>query len=173
MKTNNSLWENPSYPFRAWHRYIPWFFRTLKFSWQRAVRGFSDYDVWDLDSYLAILIEESLTHLANTAHGCPDAADNMESWQNVLKNTAKYFHKYACENNERSLEAYIRYLRLKQELLEEHPKADVDGLLMISPALVVLRDSWLHISEEEEKKQVENLRKGMENLTLIFPYLWD
>ena len=173
MKTNNSLWQNPSVPFRAWYRYFPWFFRTLKFSWQRAVRGFGDYDVWNLDCYLAILIEESLIHLADTAHGYPGIADNMESWQRALKNTAKYFHEYSWEDMDQPTEAYIRYLRFKQQLLEEHPEADENDLLMISPALVALKNSWLHELDEVENRKKENLHKGMDNLKLIFPCLWD
>lgn len=174
IKTDNSLWQNPSFPFRAWYYYIPWFFRTLKFCIQRARRGFSDYDVWNLDSYLAILIKESLVHLADTAHGYPNNTDDMESWKRTLINTAEYFHKYYEEEEvDQSNDAYIRYLQLKQELLKEHPNAEESDLLMISPALVTLRDFWLREYDKVEESKKENLRKGMDKLKLIFPYLWD
>lgn len=173
IKTDNSLWKNPSFPFRAWYYYIPWFFRTLKFCIQRARRGFSDYDVWNLDSYLAILIKESLVHLANTAHGHPNNTDDMESWKRTLIDTAEYFHKYFCEDTDQSNDAYTSYLQLKQQLLKEHPNANECDLLMISPALVALRDLWLHEDDKIEKNKRENLRKGMDKLKLIFPYLWD
>lgn len=173
IKTDNSLWQNPSFPFRAWYYYIPWFFRTLKFCIQRARRGFSDYDVWNLDSYLAILIKESLIHLADTAHGYPNNTDDMESWQSTLIDTAEYFHKYYEEDTTQSIDAYTSYLRLKEQLLKEHPNADERDLLMISPALVALRDLWLHEDDKIEKSKRENLQKGMDKLKLIFPYLWD
>jgi hypothetical protein len=172
LKTENSLWTNPCYPFRAWYRYVPWFFRRLKLSCQRARRGFSDYDVQDLDSYLTILISESLARFADTTSSCPLAAANFESWRNMLQNTSKYFKRYAIISDEATW-AYKQYVDYRDELRKKYPKASDNDLFMIDPALMHLHNIWRDLSAEEEKKKKEYLRKGMENLALILPELWN
>lgn len=66
----------------------PW--TRVKWRWQRSVRGWSDYDVWGLDSYLERVIGGSILHLRDTSHGYPgtEGASTMVEWQTVLTNIA-------------------------------------------------------------------------------------
>jgi hypothetical protein len=63
-----------------WH-VPPW--RRLKWRWQRAMRGWSDRDVWNLDSYLAAVISGSVAQLREEVHGYP-AEMTFDDWKDVL-----------------------------------------------------------------------------------------
>lgn len=47
------------------------FFRKIKFAFQRVKRGFSDYDVWDIDMWFCKTVPAMLERLAETTHGYP------------------------------------------------------------------------------------------------------
>lgn len=172
MKTNNSLWGNPSYSFHEWHKYIPWFFRNLKYAYQRACRGYSDSDVWNLDNYLAILIAESLTSLADDTVGYPVSMPSPKAWDDTLRNVAKHFSDYANNYDEESTNAFLAYLNVKKELVERHPRATEDELMMVSPALRAVKDLWIKTYEREEQAADENIREGLKKLADIFQNLW-
>lgn len=76
-----------------------WFtalWRSLKYSKQRANRGFCDYDVWDIDTWFLNTTPKMLRQLATTASGYPDHMDGIESfedWQNTLLTMANYFEQ--------------------------------------------------------------------------------
>lgn len=53
------LYAKPGYKMRPLER-IKWWIRRAKYARQRARWGFSAYDVWDMDHYLAELISEML-----------------------------------------------------------------------------------------------------------------
>ena len=171
-KTQNSLWENPSYPFRAWYRYIPWFFRNLKYSYQRACRGYSDSDVWNLHYYLATLIAESLTSLADDTVGYPVSMPSPEAWDDSLRNVARHFFDYVNHDEEESTNAFLAYLSVKKELVERYPRATEEELMMVSPALRAVKDLWLKTYEKEEQAKEENIHDGLKKLADIFQNLW-
>lgn len=172
MKANNSLWQNPSFPFRAWHRYIPWFFRNLKYAYQRACRGYSDCDVWNLDSYLATLIAESLISLADDTVGYPISMSSPEAWDETLRNVAKHFSNYVNSSDEESTNAFLAYLNVKKELVERHPQATEEELMMVSPALRAVKDLWIKTYKKEAQADSENIRDGLKKLADIFQNLW-
>jgi hypothetical protein len=172
MKTDNSLWQNPSFPFRAWYRYVPWFFRNLKYAYQRACRGYSDCDVWNLDNYLAILIAESLTSLADDTVSYPVSVSSPKAWDDTLRNVAKHFSDYANQYDEESMNAFLAYLNVKKELAERHPRATEDELMMVSPALRAVKDLWIKTYEKEEQANNENIHDGLKKLADIFQSLW-
>ena len=75
-------WSNISYPFRK----VYWFFL-------RGKNGWVPNDTWDLDSYLARVISESLKHLAETSNGwpCSNEFPTFESWKEYLLKLSKAF----------------------------------------------------------------------------------
>lgn len=58
--------------------------------YQRATRGWSERDVWDLDTHLCATISAQLTHLADNAHGWPAGEDypQFEDWTAALHQAA-------------------------------------------------------------------------------------
>lgn len=70
--------------------------RVVRYSWQRARRGWADCDVWNVDVWFCAVAPEMLRHLANNHQGYPttfaDVAgsddDKSERWEKVLKQIA-------------------------------------------------------------------------------------
>ena len=80
-----------------WWENIRWFFRSFKLAAQRIKRGYSDYDIVDLDSYLTGLIACALDDFANRTCSIPqeyldkfnnDEDKAFECWKNQLKSVS-------------------------------------------------------------------------------------
>ncbi len=65
-----------------WFKHPFWGLRNFI---QRGKRGWSDRDVWSLDTYLAQVIAESVTKLKETNHGHPGDLE-YEEWLAILDN---------------------------------------------------------------------------------------
>lgn len=120
-----------------WNWYSPKnikiFFRNIKFAYQRVVRGYSDWDVWDLNTTLLIYLPETLRYLANNTHSYPmemteeewkqklnqiaDGFEHADEANNYYKN--EYWDLYLKELNQkpgaRDIEAFERYKKLRVE----------------------------------------------------------
>ena len=73
----------PWYP-RNWWNNIKHFFRTIKWGWQRATKGYSDYDTWNLDAYYSNMIIASLSQFRAKANGYPYYMNDIEEWYAIL-----------------------------------------------------------------------------------------
>ena len=73
----------PWYP-RNWWSNIKYFFRTIKWCWQRATKGYSDYDTWDLDVYYDRLMIASLSQFRAETMGYPGYMEDIEEWYAIL-----------------------------------------------------------------------------------------
>ena len=70
-----------------WIRNIP---REMKWFFQRGLRGWSDYDVWDLDSYLNDWVPKAVKHLKSISHSHPVNL-TPEEWDKILMKIAEGF----------------------------------------------------------------------------------
>ena len=86
------LYAKPGYKMKPLAR-IKWWIRREKFKWQRARWGFSSYDVWDMDHYLAELISEMLLYKAKFGMSYFNDMTEEES-QQWLIDTAAMFKEY-------------------------------------------------------------------------------
>lgn len=73
----------PWYP-RNWWNNIRHFFYTIKWGWQRATKGYSDYDIFDLDIYYSRLMIASLSQFRAETGGYPGYMDSIEEWYAIL-----------------------------------------------------------------------------------------
>ena len=73
----------PWYP-RNWWDNIRYFFRTIKWAWQRATKGYSDYDTFDLDVYYSRLMISSLSQFREDTRVYPGYMDSIEEWYAIL-----------------------------------------------------------------------------------------
>ena len=100
-------WKYPA----CWFRNIKTFCRGFKYAYQRIVRGFSDYDCFDLDTYYLRNMSATLRHLADTSMGYP-INYTPESWAEKLHSMADkmdYILKDNDDDNEYA-EGYMEYL---------------------------------------------------------------
>lgn len=73
----------PWYP-RNWFDNIKYFFRTIKWGWQRATKGYSDYDTWDLDVYYSRMMIASLSQFRAETKGYPVCMNDIKEWYAIL-----------------------------------------------------------------------------------------
>ena len=59
------------------------FFRSIKFAWQRAFRGYDDFAWWDLDLYIAKIAAPILLKMAERTPGYPPDLTE-EEWGVIL-----------------------------------------------------------------------------------------
>ena len=127
MKSENSCfiqYSNWKYP-QNWFRNIIQFFRNIKWSIQRARRGYSDRDLWDFDVFLTNILIEGLDDFTKNLHGAPDEYyDNenksIQPWIDKIKEVRQHFiiaadeeywlddisieeYRLRCENREKEL----------------------------------------------------------------------
>ena len=63
---------------------IKWFFRWLKWSYQRAFNGYSQCDTWGIDYYLVRILIPMITRLRNRDIGYPESCSSPEVWNSIL-----------------------------------------------------------------------------------------
>lgn len=91
-------WKYPS----CWWGNIRWFFRSFKLAFERARKGYSSYDIVDLDSYFIGKLACALEDFAEKNVGIPleyvDAANGdsdkaFENWNNEIKHVSQLLFK--------------------------------------------------------------------------------
>lgn len=68
------------------------FFRNCHYAWQRAIKGYCDWDLWDLDIFYRQLFINSLQDFKERANGYP-ANMTEEEWNNYLTEMIGHFKK--------------------------------------------------------------------------------
>ena len=142
---------------------IKWWFRRRKYIKERAEKGWSSYDVWDFDTYLAQLIGGALEFLAQNHMSHPHDR-TPEEWSAQLQYIADCFKQY---NEEKDCPSYTAW---HESVCREETKK---GCITISGGDEDLLRAW----REEEKKNYEEkmnrLKEGFDLLYEVFPNLWD
>lgn len=167
-------WKNPL----NWWRLPGCWCRAVKWAWQRATKGFSDLDCWNLHNFYLEVFEGSLKHLAERNIGCPkkyyDSSrlnDECWKWREHLFEIADCF-KEAHEAKTSYINPY------EDEYLENFHMA----FERTSKGYYTLKDGEVDTELLEKYKREEknkffhrniNLVKGLDMLKEIFWYLWD
>lgn len=92
-------WSRP----RNWFHNIKTFFRNIKRAWQRATRGYCDWDIYDLDCFLLPLMRDTINQLAESTHGYPgnDGYNwTYDSWVTYLKSLSEALNKCMLDSDE-------------------------------------------------------------------------
>lgn len=159
FKQNYCPWKYPS----NWRPNFRLFFRQFKWAYQRATRGYCDYDVWDLDSYYLDLFFVTLNHLADTAYGYPGTKEfpTYEDWQRALKEMAWHFFKANESNDYFPHPAEDKWWEAVKNDSEPWSRDDENSKAMLAESYVLA-----------SKRDIE-LKKGLEKLNKVFRHLWD
>jgi hypothetical protein len=67
------------------------FFRGIKYRRQRARRGYSDRDLWDIGEYLSTIVPPMMRHLKDNGSGYPVKIGSRKKWEEILEDIAKGF----------------------------------------------------------------------------------
>lgn len=142
---------------------IKWWIRRAKFTWQRAHWGFSAYDTWEMDYYLAELIADMLLYKAkfDASYFNGMTPEETQQW---LIDTAALFKEYGREENETP--AYKAYkasvIRTKNE----------DGSITVESD-DELAKAWREDEKRRYEDRMNKLRLGFDRLSEKFSELWD
>lgn len=86
---------------RWWLHNVKQFFKNIKYAWQRIIRGFSDPDWWELDSYISRVIAGGLGELNKMRNGFPPELDLQfgenngdKEWSRILSEIVSNIRKY-------------------------------------------------------------------------------
>ena len=86
-----SPWKYPP----NWWRNIKQFFRHFKWGWQRATKGYCEYDLFAFDEYYLNLIANTLHEFANKTQGYPGTYETFEKWQQHIHDLGDEFKEIA------------------------------------------------------------------------------
>lgn len=100
LNLHNYSWFPWKYPSHWWAN-IKYWVRTLRYGRQRIRYGFSEQDLWDLDSYLSELIASALHNFTNNLHSAPyqyyhQDTDDVDGWVAKVQEVAAKWDDLAC-----------------------------------------------------------------------------
>lgn len=159
-KLNIWKWEEPYRWYRI-DRKIRFFFRKIKWAWQRAKYGYCDRDLWNLDYTLGNYIASSVNKLADITHGYPYGT-TPEEWDGILRSIARNF--YLCTNEDCYDNPYEHmWFRFETE----------DGSFDAAARKSELWDKYMRV--EKEKLDTMDIRRqeGFNLLQKWYTDLWD
>lgn len=159
-----NLYAKPEYKMQLLAR-IKWWFKRAKYARQRARWGFSEYDVWDMDTYLAELIGNMTEYLSKRSQTHPWDMDEKE-WKNTLKTISKSFKQY---NIERPCISYEKY---QAELVRKAEEGKFGREITHSIPEEVAK-AWAKEELENYASQMEELKRGFDLLYKYYSNLWD
>lgn len=144
-----------------WTVRIKWWFKRRKYIKERARNGWSSYDVWDFDTYLAQVISGALEFLSKN-HMSHSYDYTPEEWSARLHQIAECFKQY---NEEKVCPSYEAY---RAECLAEREK----GCVTIFGNEELLK-AWQEEEEHNRKEKMRKLKEGFDLLYEVYPNLWD
>ena len=150
-----NLIAKPNYKMRPLAR-IKWWFRKRNYIKERAEKGWSRYDAWDFDNYLATVIGGALDFLAG-AHISHPWDYTPEEWSEKLTCISKCFKQYTEDYECPSYEKWARAVRLGAD----------------SNTLQDLSDEWHKEQLAQYNEKIKRLKEGFDLLYEVFPSLWD
>jgi hypothetical protein len=107
--------RSDAFIYRQWWKHP---FRVLEHRRERARRGFSRYDVWSLDGYLAQVIADSLRELRLNGHGYPGTFNNQDEWSKVLLGIETPLRIWAETHHDMDLDEEDRWMERCHESLK-------------------------------------------------------
>lgn len=167
---------------RPWNlaRYIK---KSLKWSWQRITRGFSDGDIWWMETYLQMLLPDMLQYLKDHRMGSPVCLNRTdkpeddschEEWDKVLDQMIflwRESYEYSSSQKNPCEEAYSELLKKFFDKYE-----DLGTGLAMMHCDPKYKKVWDKYKQEEEKiilYRAECKNKALDMLKEYFCCLWD
>lgn len=155
-----NLYAKPAYRMRLKDR-IKWWFRRAKYARQRARWGFSEYDVWDFESYHAELIGAMMRYWAKHNHSYhPEMTD--EEWKAVLNKIAECFEFWSKDLPTPAYEAFHKAV----------VRTEGKGCVTVE-APDELFQAWRAEEWNNYELKMQKLKEGFDLLYKYYPHLWD
>lgn len=156
IKNKLNIWKWKE-PYR-WYRIdkkIGFFFRKVKWAWQRAKYGYCDRDLWDLDHTLGNYIASSVNKLADITHGYPHGT-TPEVWDGILRSIARNFYLGTDEDE---------WGNPYEEELFKDSRDEVESREVFN--------KWVKVEEENYQAMQVRRQEGFNLLQKWYTDLWD
>ena len=150
-------WKEPTRWYRVDQK-IAFFFKKIKWMFQRAKYGYCDRDVWNLDYTIGNYLASTLNKLADTTHGHPTDVTEKE-WGDILKNMSYNF--YVGTNEDFWEDPYSKLLSYEKNFNE------------LGKEQQELWRKWFEKQADTYKLMTEHRHKGFESLEQWYEHLWD
>jgi hypothetical protein len=81
---------------------------------QRATRGWSDHDTWDLNAYLCLILAGALNHMADCGYGLPGTPDypGYHDWTEAMRTAAAALNRWATHEDDPGAKVALRAVEL-------------------------------------------------------------
>ena len=158
------LYEKPNYKMKLRAR-IRWWFKRHKYIRERARNGWSRYDAWDFDAYLANVIGGALEFLAKNNMSHPYEITD-EDWKKKLLHISECFKQYNIEPPCPAYQAYHEAVQKREEIGEHGKCITIEGADDLYKA-------WLEEEKVNYEAKMKKLKEGFDLLYDIYPNLWD
>ena len=140
------------------------FFRTLKWGWQRATKGYCDSDLFDFDSFHTDLLIHALDEFAADLNGAPDQYfdhenDSTKPWKDYLHEIRDHLYNSVEENGVQKNEYADRFFNKK---IQKNKKQ-----------WAYIKRQYFRREREIAEWQDNEFKKGMEMLVKVHRHLWD
>ncbi len=151
--------------------------RAFKMAWQRAVKGYCNWDLWDMDFWLTHVLPPMLTELAEKGHSYPgrEPFETPEKWRAWLNSMASDIASLQNDWADTKNEFAEQFLSVRNYL--QIVEGDKHGLKVIkpndTPEVAELRKKWLDRSAELAEQQTEFTIKTFAELGKHLQNLWD
>jgi hypothetical protein len=90
--------------------------RSIKYAWQRLMRGYSDADLWDLGNVICKFVQPRLrAFIKKAGHSYPAGLKSIDEWKYILKEMEWAIDTLVKDDDGVGSEDYIRY-NAKQRL---------------------------------------------------------
>lgn len=145
----------------SWVANIKMFFKSCKWAYQRAKRGYADRDIWSFDSYLTEIMENGIRELAANSHTYPGTREfpTPESWASYLSKIADLLH-----NSREDTDAYSNIYEADYvKWILEH------GLNSKNP----WSEAYLVREKEIQAKRQHDFDEAWDMIHHVYNHLWD
>lgn len=152
-------WKRPS----NWWDNIKDFFRGFKYTYQRATKGYCDYDLFSISDWFLEMFPNMLKEFSDGTYSYPYDMEEKE-WGKYLVKMREHFLNACKEYEDSSPEARKEY----DELYKDFPLE----LYNTKEREEKVKKYYKKVKEYDDYKQ-EELKKGMDMFQKRFWDLWD
>lgn len=153
---------------------IKQFFKNIRKAHQRATKGFCDEDLYEWNSFILILLENSLKDFDRINQekqiSCPDSGDyvTMESWHNFILTLVDKLHNCNCNYPEVSSNKYAEdYYTYFNDAFNKYKNVPVDD-----PEFKKIKQKFDDEEKNVKERQIANAKEAIKLIYENFYNMW-
>lgn len=161
------------YGYARGFRKIGLFFRRIKWAWQRAIKGYCDFDIYDLYAYHANMTIKALREFANKTQSYPNDMEYGE-WFHTIVKIADYFEE-SIEDDGFDTAEHQEYNKLVKQY--QTRTENEDGSITVSipdgiPELNAACEKWLNVIRADLSRREDMKNRAFDLLKQYYWHLW-